>query len=115
MQLNHLNLQVRDIMRARQFYERYFGFAEGEASWHGDVLFLRNAHGFDLGLAPRGDRPAAEEFHFGFRLPDPAAVRELRRRLLADGVPVFEEWDEPNYVGFKCSDPDGHAVEVYWE
>ena len=45
MQLNHLNLQVRDITRARQFYERYFGFAAGEAIWHGDVLFLRNAHG----------------------------------------------------------------------
>ena len=40
MQLNHLNLPVRDITRARQFYERYFGFADGEAIWHADVLFL---------------------------------------------------------------------------
>ena len=115
MQLNHLNLQVRDVTRARQFYERYFGFADGEAIWHGDVLFLRNAQGFDLALGPRGSLPAAQGFHFGFRLTDPQAVRALHRGLVADGVPVFEEWDEPAYVGFKCFDPDGHAVEVYWE
>jgi catechol 2,3-dioxygenase-like lactoylglutathione lyase family enzyme len=115
MQLNPLNLQVRDVTRARQFYERYFGFAEGEAIWHEDVLFLRNAHGFDLALAPRGDLPAAQGFHFGFRLADTAAVRALRRRLMTDGVPRFDEWDEPGYVGFKCADPDGRTIEVYWE
>jgi catechol-2,3-dioxygenase len=115
MQLNHLNLQVNDITRARHFYEIYFGFAAGEAVWHEDVLFLRNAQGFDLALAPSGDRPAAGGFHFGFHLADRTAVRELRLRLLADSIPVFDEWDEPGYVGFKCADPDGHAVEVYWE
>jgi hypothetical protein len=30
-------------------------------------------------------------------------------------VPIPEPWDEPGYVAFKCLDPDGWRVEVYWE
>jgi hypothetical protein len=33
----------------------------------------------------------------------------------ADRVPIPERWDEPRYVTFKCLDPDGWRVEVYWE
>jgi hypothetical protein len=43
----------------------------------------------------------------------PGAVRDLRARVLADGVELVE--DEDDYVGFKCLDPDRHVVEVSWE
>jgi hypothetical protein len=33
----------------------------------------------------------------------------------ADGVPLVEEWDEPEYVSVKCRDPDGYVVEAAWE
>ncbi len=37
-------------------------------------------------------------------------------RLTHLGLPVSDEAaDEPDYVGFKTHDPDGHRVEVYWE
>jgi hypothetical protein len=36
------------------------------------------------------------------------------RRVEADGVTVVERDDEPAYTAFKCLDPDGHRVEVYW-
>jgi len=36
-------------------------------------------------------------------------------RLQADGVSIVERNDDPAYVGFKCLDPDGHRIEVYWE
>ena len=32
-----------------------------------------------------------------------------------DGVPVIERDDEPDLVSFKCLDPDGWRIEVYWE
>jgi catechol 2,3-dioxygenase-like lactoylglutathione lyase family enzyme len=32
-----------------------------------------------------------------------------------DGVPIIERDDEPDLVSFKCLDPDGWRVEVYWE
>ena len=39
----------------------------------------------------------------------------ISRRLADDGIPVVEEWDEPDYVSVKCSDPDGYVVEAAWE
>ena len=38
-----------------------------------------------------------------------------RDRLVADGIELVEQWDEPDYVSVKCRDPDGHIVEASWE
>jgi hypothetical protein len=43
------------------------------------------------------------------------AVGSRTYRLAADGVPIVEEWDEPDHVSVKCSDPDGYVVEAAWE
>jgi catechol 2,3-dioxygenase-like lactoylglutathione lyase family enzyme len=115
--LTHLGLPVRDAQRSLEFYRAYFGFDPDTAQTYPDgTTIVRNAGGFDLALHP-GDVPSsrAEFLHFGFRLPDPRQVRELRARLAADGVPVVEFDDEPDLVSFKCLDPDGWRVEVYWE
>jgi hypothetical protein len=32
-----------------------------------------------------------------------------------DGIPIVEEWDEPDHVSVKCRDPDGYVVEAAWE
>ena len=37
------------------------------------------------------------------------------KRMEADGVTIVERNDEAAYVAFKCLDPDGHRIEVYWE
>lgn len=83
---------------------------------HGPILFLANDAGFDLALAP-DPRPDALPpwFHFGFRLPEPEHVRALHRALTEGGAAPGELGDEPDMVWFRCQDPDGHAVEVYWE
>ena len=36
-------------------------------------------------------------------------------RMDADGITIVERNDEAAYVAFKCLDPDGHRIEVYWE
>jgi hypothetical protein len=56
-----------------------------------------------------------EFLHFGFRMESADEVRALRGRIEADHVPIIEVTDEPAMVGFKCEDPDGHRIEVYWE
>jgi catechol 2,3-dioxygenase-like lactoylglutathione lyase family enzyme len=116
VQLKHLAILVRDIHAARRFYEKYFGFGDGEAVWHGDVLFLRNRDDFDLALMKSEHPPNPGAFHhFGFVLPDAGAVRGLQQRLALDGVPIVEVVDEPDQTSFKCVDPDGYTVEVYAE
>jgi catechol 2,3-dioxygenase-like lactoylglutathione lyase family enzyme len=112
-QLKHLALLVHDIRRARRFYETYFAF-DADSTWHGEVLFVRNADGFDLALMPGDPPPNPGAFHhFGFQLAGPDEVRAMQQRLVSDGVPIIETVDEPDLVSFKCVDPDGYTVEVY--
>lgn len=36
-------------------------------------------------------------------------------RMNADCVTIAERNDEAGYTEFKCLDPDGHRIQVYWE
>ena len=115
--MDHLAIPVRDQERSRRFYETYLGFGARPARRYDDgVLMLYDATGFALALGPTQEpigRPAW--MHFGVSLPDRDAVLAFRDRLVADGVELVEEWDEPAYVSVKCRDPDGYIVEAAWE
>jgi catechol 2,3-dioxygenase-like lactoylglutathione lyase family enzyme len=115
--MRHLALPVRDQQRSRRFYETYFGFGAQPARHYDDgVLMLYNADGFSLALGPTDEELALPRFlHFGVHLASPEAVRAFGDRLRADGVPIVEEWEEPEYVSVKCRDPDGYVVEAAWE
>jgi catechol 2,3-dioxygenase-like lactoylglutathione lyase family enzyme len=108
---------VRDLDRSLHFYATYFGFDPAQARSYPDgTTIVRNSDGFDLALHPV-DEPTPDSgfLHFGFQLADGGAVRRLRQQLEQDGVPVVEYDEEPSLVSFKCRDPDGWRVEVYWE
>jgi len=115
--LRHLGLPVRDLERSLRFYGTYFGFDPDTARSYPDgTVIVRNGDRFDLALHPSPEAPPSPTFfHFGFDMPDADAVRALCARLERDGVPVVERDDEPGLVSFKCLDPDGWRVEVYWE
>jgi catechol 2,3-dioxygenase-like lactoylglutathione lyase family enzyme len=115
--VKHLALAVADQQRSRRFYETYFGFGARPARRYDDgVLMLYDADGFSLALGATDEPVRLPSFlHFGIGLPSAADVRALRGRLAADGVPIVEEWDEPDYVSIKCLDPDGYVVEAAWE
>jgi catechol 2,3-dioxygenase-like lactoylglutathione lyase family enzyme len=115
--MKHLALPVTDRERSRRFYESYFGFdARPPREYDGGVLMLYNADGFSLALGPTKEQIRPPGFlHFGVHLESPDDVRAFRERLVADGVPIVEEWEEPAYVSVKCRDPDGYVVEAAWE
>lgn len=117
MHLRHLGLPVRDYERSLRFYATYFDFDLSTVQSYPDgTVIVRNADRFDLALHPAAEAAASSGFlHFGFAMADPDAVDALRTRLEHDGVPVVERDDEPDLVSFKCLDPDGWRVEVYWE
>lgn len=117
MRLTHLGLPVRDRERSRRFYETYFGFGAGPATEYLDgTLIIRSADGFDLALHEDPDPAADPDFmHFGFACANAAEVEAMLERMRNDGVTIVERWDEPELSSFKCLDPDGHRVEVYWE
>ncbi|NRQ32215.1 VOC family protein [Nonomuraea sp. NN258] len=117
MRLNHLALAVRDIGRSRRFYEKYFGFDAGPAGEYPDgTVIIRDSDRFDLALHPDPDPRRLPDFsHFGFTCPDGQEVARRLDLLAADGVPIVERHEEPGFSSFKCLDPDGYVIEVYWE
>jgi catechol 2,3-dioxygenase-like lactoylglutathione lyase family enzyme len=117
MDVRHLGLPVRDAGRSLQFYAAHFGFDPATATRYPDgTTIVRNATGFDLALHPwSGDAQVPDFLHVGFRVDTPDEVQVVREQLEADGVQVVERDDEPDLVSFKCLDPDGWRVEVYWE
>jgi len=56
-----------------------------------------------------------EFLHAGFQAATAADVHTLLDRMEADGITIIERDDEAAYTAFKCLDPDGHRIEVYWE
>jgi catechol 2,3-dioxygenase-like lactoylglutathione lyase family enzyme len=115
--MKHLALAVSDQQRSRRFYETYFGFDARPARRYDEgVLMLYNREGFALALGETAESIRLPAFlHFGIGLAAPDDVRAFRRRLAEDGIPIVEEWDEPDYVSVKCRDPDGYVVEAAWE
>jgi catechol 2,3-dioxygenase-like lactoylglutathione lyase family enzyme len=115
--MDHLALAVRDEGRSRRFYETYLGFGARPARRYDDgVLMLYDERNFELALGRAAEPFALPPFlHFGRRAASAGEVRALRRRLARDGVALVEEWDEPTYVSVKFADPDGYAVQVWWE
>ena len=115
MNLNHLHLHVRSTARSMTFYGRHFGLREHVR--HGEVVFMRDESGMDLALAPAAEADVMPPwFHFGFRLETPAAVEALHAALAADGAAIAEPLTyEADMVSFRCRDPDGYLIEVYWE
>ncbi len=116
MELNHLHLSVADLERSAAFYERWFGFRRHRVLDGGALLFLRDANDLDLALSDEGaERSLPKWFHFGFRLGSTAEVRAMHSSMRSAGVAVRDIHEEAGFATFRIHDPDGYAIEVYWE
>ena len=117
MDLNHLNLRVRDAAACRDFYQAHFGFRPAFEADGG--YFIRNDDGFLLALIPADPHQVLPDgFHVGFGLGGADAVMSLHAALSGAGVRVADIQDfrpGEDYVTFRCWDPDGTEIEVFWE
>jgi catechol 2,3-dioxygenase-like lactoylglutathione lyase family enzyme len=117
MRLNHLNLRVRDAVACRDFYRDHFGFRPAFEAEGG--FFLRGRDGFLLAVVPTEDHvDLPDGFHVGFGGSSPEEVVRAHTALSAAGVPVGALEDHrpgEDYVTFRCRDPDGTEVEVFWD
>jgi catechol 2,3-dioxygenase-like lactoylglutathione lyase family enzyme len=82
-------LPVKDIDRARRFYEGCLGLTPG--GFKPDGKFVYMVGGSTLALFPKPEGTKADHTAISFRVPDiAAAIKELKRA----GV-VFEDYDFP--------------------
>jgi catechol 2,3-dioxygenase-like lactoylglutathione lyase family enzyme len=115
--LDHLNLRVRDALACRDFYIEHFGFRPAFEADGG--LFVRNEDGFLLALVPIGEHgPLPDGFHIGFGAATPEEVVSTHARLVAAAIDVGQLDDHrpgEDHVTFRCWDPDRTEIEVFWE
>ncbi len=115
MALQHLHLHVSDRTRSEQFYGHWFEM--NVQTTNDEITFMTDRRAFLLALMQDGAAPPLPEwFHFGFRLESGDQVRSHLRRMREGGVvirkPLFES---DKLVSYRCCDPDGHTIEVYWQ
>ena len=110
--IQHLNLTVRDLARARAFYVDTLGFRETFAK--GETIWL-DAGGDLLGLS-RGEPSVSDGFgHFGFRVDSGAEVDAWVAQLRANGAPIEKgPYDRSDGRSVYFRDPDGHLLEIFW-
>lgn len=110
--MNHLSLVVSDPDKSAAFYESLFGM---EREWReGDFVFLACGDS-DLALV-KGKPLIHRRFHFGFRLDSRKDVDAWLGRVREHEAPVTHgPEDYGDYYTFSLRDPDGYAIEVYFE
>jgi catechol-2,3-dioxygenase len=113
MKLNHLDLQVYDVIRTAQFFERYFGLQLQSNPSSEALAILTDASGFVLVLQrSKADERYPDGFHVGFLLDDVASVHALHARALADGAAVSEVIINGRGTLIYLTTPEGYYVEV---
>jgi catechol 2,3-dioxygenase-like lactoylglutathione lyase family enzyme len=114
LRLGHLNLTVASQEASLAYYRRWFGFDRILAEYEDDTTFITDESGFELALHT-GQPSAGPGWHFGFLASSADLVRQLAREMEEAGEELVDREDTLAYVGFKCHDPDGHEIEVYYE
>ena len=115
MDITHLHLHVRDRALSQAFYRRWFGL---RATCRDEgITFMQGDRGFLLALAEDATRaPMPSWFHFGVLLDSDQQVKAMLADMQADGVTIVKPlYEDEAFASFRCADPDGHPVEVYWE
>jgi predicted enzyme related to lactoylglutathione lyase len=115
--LTHIAVSVKDLVRTKAFYQTVFDmeimydepdFIQLTTPGTHDILVFekkRNVTGNSGGIA-----------HFGFRLREPGDIRDLQRKIKkAGGVITGQGEFLPGSPYFFFKDPDGYAVEVWYE
>lgn len=109
--IQHVNLNVADLERARRFYEAVLGFrfsfAKGQTVW-------LEADGDLLGLS-QGTPPPDLPNHWGFRVGSAEEVTAWVRHLAEHDVKIEKgPYDRSDGRSVYFRDPDGYVLEIFW-
>jgi catechol 2,3-dioxygenase-like lactoylglutathione lyase family enzyme len=121
--LRHLALRVRDIRKAREFYQRVFGM---KVLWEPDPQNCYLSSGTDnlalheiaetdvLGKTPTLASPLD---HFGFIASTPQVVDAWAAWAGQNGVVIVKAPKQHRDGSYSCylADPDGNTIQILYE
>src|SRR2546428_11038172 len=112
----HVHMQVSDLSKSREFYERFFGGDPVKVK-PGYVKFLPEWAPVNLALSQGRGGGVGTIDHMGIQVDAPDTVMVQLRRVKAAGVPVREEMGvnccHANQDKFWGQDPHGVEGEGY--
>ncbi|WP_437979690.1 VOC family protein [Sorangium sp. So ce117] len=114
MQLNHIDLQVPDVLETAAFFERHFQF-EVHGNRHSPAIAILTGPGdFTLVLQRRreADGPYPEGFHIGFIVGDLATVYDKHAAIVAAGIDSGPVSENGRGVMFYFKAPGDILIEV---
>ena len=115
MNIQHLHLHVRDRSVSEAFYQEWLGM---RVARRGECLtFMTDGAEFDLALMQDAEAaPLPSWFHFGCKLPSAKEVEALHSKMVERGLAIAKTLCQgETLASFRVRDPDGHAIEIYWE
>ncbi|HYB79473.1 MAG TPA: VOC family protein [Thermoplasmata archaeon] len=134
VRLGHVNLEVSDLRRARQFYDRFLSVLGFRREMSNDPYWLgyrkgRTAIWVTVSRPPRVRRKAPHvpidgvkdpiSDHIAFAVPSGKRVADLEAALRRRGFrPVYStDWQDAHgnrwYVSNAWRDPDNNVLEIY--
>jgi catechol 2,3-dioxygenase-like lactoylglutathione lyase family enzyme len=115
--INHLSLQVADVVRSRLFYETLLAPIGLRAAYtDGDAVGFADEEHAPFWILP-ASQADARELHIAFAAASRDVVRQFRDAAFALGAEIrheprhFPEYGR-GYYGCFVRDPDGHNVEA---
>ncbi|HEX6173788.1 MAG TPA: VOC family protein [Candidatus Binatia bacterium] len=118
--MRHIALKVRDIAKAKSFYQNMFGM---EVVWEPDPENVYLSSGYDniaLHQVAAGFAATAAEQHldhFGFIVESIERVKELEEQFRSAGVTIVHPFKihRDGSASFYCADPDGIVIQMLYE
>ena len=118
--MRHLALKVRDIAKAKSFYQNRLGM---EVVWEPDPQNVYLSSGYDniaLHQVATGFAALAAEQHldhFGFIVESIERVKELEEQFRSTGVTIVHPFriHRDGSASFYCADPDGIVIQMLYE
>jgi catechol 2,3-dioxygenase-like lactoylglutathione lyase family enzyme len=118
--MRHIALKVRDIAKAKSFYQSILGM---DVVWEPDPQNVYLSSGCDNialhQVAPNFASIAAEQHldHFGFLVESIDRVKELESQFRSAGIKIVHPFKihRDGSASFYCADPDDIVIQMLYE
>lgn len=114
--LTHIALAVKDPVVSMKFYEAVFGLRE---YYRDDNTIQAQGPGKDVIAFERDPDRAGRAggiAHFGFRLKSPDDIGAAVQAVIEAGGTILSQGEfSPGYPFAFAKDPDGYAIEIWFE